>query len=141
MVNKLYDQFVSEMVQKQIKLIDLSYKLTHQDICRLCKYINSSIFGNTCVCWNGYISNINHSYKNPSINFYFKGKKMSLHRLLYINFVGELTSSNYIKIKCNNKRFCCSINCMEKYDYKNIPQKEEINIKNNVSNHNLNIDF
>ena len=47
-----------------------------------------------------------HSY----INFYYSGKKYALHRLLYNNFIGILSDSEYIKFKCANKGICCNIN-------------------------------
>lgn len=92
---------------------------------RICKYIDTSIFDkNKCCLWNGYITNINNSNKGTYVNFYFRNKKVALHRLLYSNFVAPLNSSEYLKFNCDNKGICCNINHYEKYKYS----------KNNVGN-------
>ena len=85
---------------------------------RICKYIDTSIFDNNqCCIWNGYITNINNSNKGTYVNFYFRNKKVALHRLLYSNFVAPLSSSEYLKFNCDNKGICCNINHYEKYKY------------------------
>ena len=35
---------------------------------------------------------------------------MALHRLLYINFIGQLYSNSYLEFTCPNKGVCCNIN-------------------------------
>ena len=54
------------------------------------------------------------------INFYFKGKKCALHRLLYLNYVGKLENKEYLKYKCKNKGVCCNINHFNKITKKKI---------------------
>jgi hypothetical protein len=64
---------------------------------------------NECILWNGYITHNKIDY----INFYFKGKKCALHRLLYINFKGKLNDNDYLEYICQNKYNrgkCCNIN-------------------------------
>ena len=70
---------------------------------------------------------IKNEEKNSYINFYFNGKKHALHRLLYINYIGELLDSEYIKFKCSNKGKCCNINHFYKItkDDDNIIIKED----------------
>jgi hypothetical protein len=64
---------------------------------------------NECILWNGYITHNKIDY----INFYFKGKKCALHRLLYVNFKGKLNDNDYLEYICQNKSNrgkCCNIN-------------------------------
>ena len=35
---------------------------------------------------------------------------MALHRLLYINFIGNLHDNSYLQFTCKNKGACCNIN-------------------------------
>ncbi len=73
---------------------------------------------NECILWNGYITHNKIDY----INFYFKGKKCALHRILYINFKGKLKDNDYLEFICpdpNNKGKCCNINHIIKKNSKN----------------------
>ena len=58
----------------------------------------------------GAVVMIKNDDKSSYINFYYNGKKFALHRLLYINYIGELNDSEYIKFNCSNKGKCCNIN-------------------------------
>jgi len=127
------ESLINEMIEKQLPTIVLSNKLTYSDICRISNFIDTSIFSeNDCCLWKGYITNPS---KRPSILFFFNKKKTSLHRLLYINFVGPLDSNSYLRFICSNKGRCCCIYCMKKFDY--IVRK----IKNNNINQNINLDL
>jgi len=123
---------------------------------RICKYIDTSIFDKEMCCiWSGYITNMNNSNKGTYVNFYFRNKKVALHRLLYSNFVAPLDSSEYLKFNCENKGICCNINHYEKYKYsknygitkkepkKNEPKKEipDISITTGDDENKLIIDF
>ena len=83
---------------------------------------------NECILWKGYITHNKIDY----INFYFKGKKCALHRILYINFKGKLNDNDYLEYICtdkSNKGKCCNIN--------HIVKKRNINniqLKNNSPN-------
>jgi len=119
---------LKELSKKQLKDVPPKWKLGMNDIKRISKYIDSSIFSDDkCVIWNGYITNDNNIYKASYVNFYFKNKKVALHRLLYSNYVSPLKDNEYLKYKCNNKGKCCNINHYEKYTYmdKNICEKEQ----------------
>lgn len=124
------NSIISEMIRNQRKNIESDKKLSFQDIKRIVKFIPKSIFLDTCSCWNGYITNKNNSKKGTYINFYFNKKKKALHRILFINYKGELNENEYIRYKCKNKGFCCSLNCM----YKISIQKDN---KNTNKNNNL----
>ena len=67
--------------------------------------------------WTGYITNANNINKGTYVNFYFRNKKVALHRLLYSNFVAPLDSTEYLKFTCVNKGVCCSVYHYEKFKY------------------------
>ena len=119
--NKIF----KELIAKQIK-VNNSNKLSVQDIKRISKNIVTSIFNlNECSIWDGYITNLNVKNRGTYINFYFKKKKVALHRLLYNNYVSVLNKDEYIKYTCENKGKCCNINHMKKYKY-NKPKVDNI---------------
>jgi len=97
-----------ELIQNQRKNILIDKKLNLSDLKRISTYLTKSIFSNECSIWTGYIT----QFKNDSyyINFYFNGKKVALHRLLYNNFLGDLDDSEYLKYNCENKGKCCNLN-------------------------------
>ena len=138
--NELKDNndFFNELLKKQIKCISNKKKLNYNDIKRISKLIKSSIFDKkNCSIWCGYITNENNSLKGTYINFYFNKKKIALHRLLYINYIGILTDNEYLKFSCENKGKCCNIHHMKKYTYNN--KTDELNnssISNNKSSNN-----
>jgi hypothetical protein len=68
--------------------------------------------------WSGYITNDKNINKGVYINFYYNKKKIALHRLLYANYVGEISDKEYIKYNCINKGKCCNIHHMSKFTYK-----------------------
>ena len=119
--NKIF----KELIAKQIKVNNIN-KLSVQDIKRISKNITISIFSlNECSIWDGYITNLNVKNRGTYINFYFKKKKVALHRLLYNNYVTVLNKDEYIKYTCENKGKCCNINHMKKYKY-NKPKVDNI---------------
>lgn len=100
---KLFDQ----MINQQRKNIPEEYKLYYKDMKRIIKKIDSSIFNENCTIWKGYIT----FNKNYYVTFYLHNKKTSLHRILYINFIGDLFDNTYLTFKCKNKG-CISLNCI-----------------------------
>ena len=112
------NELLKELIMKQLKNVSQYKKLQYTDLKRVCKYINTSIFDeNNCCMWTGYVTNANNSNKGTYINFYFRKKKAALHRLLYSNFVGELTDNEYLKFSCENKGTCCNIRHLRKFKY------------------------
>lgn len=112
------NEIFKELIKRQLPDVPSQWKLNINDMKRICKYIDTSIFDkNNCCMWNGYITNMNNSNKGTYVNFYFRNKKVALHRLLYSNFVAPLDSSEYLKFNCDNKGICCNINHYEKYKY------------------------
>lgn len=117
------NELLKELMFRQLKNIPSDKKLQYQDLKRICKYISSSIFDETSCCsWDGYVTNANKSNKGTYVNFYFRKKKAALHRLLYINFIGELSDDEYLKFNCENKGVCCNIRHIKKFKY---AQKEK----------------
>ena len=109
---------LDELINHQIREVPFQKRLKYKDLTRIVKYIDSSIFDEeNCALWKGYITNINNSYKGLYINFYFRKKKIALHRLLYANFKGHIDDDEYIKFSCPNKGKCCNINHMIKFRY------------------------
>jgi hypothetical protein len=112
------NEIFKELIREQLSDVPTQWKLNINDMKRICKYIDTSIFDKKICCiWNGYITNMNNSNKGTYVNFYFRNKKVALHRLLYSNFVAPLDSSEYLKFNCDNKGICCNINHYEKYKY------------------------
>jgi hypothetical protein len=143
-------KILNEMLSRQLKNVQLAKKFTYKDIMRIVKHIDKSIFGKQCCIWKGFIANEKPN-KSPYINFYFREKKLALHRLLYSNYVNTLSSNEYIKYSCKNKGKCCTLNHMIKYEKEDNEnnenndddddddgekeEKEENNIDNNKRDH------
>lgn len=124
--------FLKDLIDNQLHDVNLYKKLYYNDLKRISKFINSSIFNkNKCSLWTGYITNKNNMKRGTYINFYFNKKKIALHRLLYLNYIGNITKNEYIKFNCVNKGRCCNINHMIKYMY-------EINETNTMINSSTN---
>lgn len=121
------NEILIELINRQRKNVPFDKRLYCNDMKRISKFLTTSIFLNTCSCWTGYITNLKNYKKGTYINFYFRKKKKALHRLLYINFVDDLRDNEYIKFMCNNKGFCCSVNCMRKipFNKKSLPIEDE----------------
>ncbi len=111
-------KLLKELIQRQLKDVPHDKKLQYNDLRRICKYVGTTLFDeNCCSKWTGYVTNINNSNKGLYINFYFRKKKVALHRLLYANFVGHISDDEYIKFTCENKGFCCNIAHFKKFKY------------------------
>jgi hypothetical protein len=125
-----------ELKYKQITTVPSSKKLRSDDLHRIIQHTDNSIFDDEkCSLWTGYITNLNNKKKGTYVNFYFKKKKkVPLHRLLYANFKGHISDSEYIKYSCPNKGICCNINHMIKFTYSE--SNNEINIDDDKSKNN-----
>jgi len=101
-----------ELIDNQRKDCNLAVRLRLSDLKRIVKYIDTSIFDTKrCCIWRGSIIN-NKKRNSIYINFYFHRRKISLHRLLFANYIDGLKKNEYIKYNCNNKGRCCNINHM-----------------------------
>lgn len=130
-------KILNELISSQRDETPIDRKLRYKDLCRITKYIATSIFDqNDCCLWDGYITNLTNISKGTYINFYFRNKKVALHRLLYENFVEIMDDDEYLKYTCENRGKCCNVKHMIKYKYNNedskhIKHHEDDNINNN----------
>lgn len=127
-------KIIRELVAKQLVNVPPHRRLLYKDLCRISRYIHTSIASEEdCCIWNGYVTNTKNS-RGSYINFFFRNKKVALHRLLYENFVGELNDNYYIKFSCECKDSngtCCNINHMIKYKYNT--QCENVDVEKKVT--------
>ena len=126
------DEILSELAKNQRRDVSTSKKLQYTDLKRIAKNLGTSIFDENCSIWKGYITNAKNISKGVYINFYFRGKKYALHRLLYNNFVGDLNDDEYIKFSCVNKGKCCNVNHLVKYKYIEIDETSDEVICGNI---------
>lgn len=120
-------EIMNELVLNQRQNIPNNRTLTFSDLKRIAKNIDKSVFDKKeCNIWKGYVTKKPNN-RGTYVNFYFKKKKLALHRLLYINFVGELENDEYLKFTCKNKGVCCNVNHMKKLRYDK--EKKVISIK------------
>lgn len=124
------NKILVELLEKQKKDVDNNIKLQYDDLRRITKYINTSIFSNNCCVWTGHVANTNNKKKCKYINFYFKNKKVALHRLLYSNYIGPLKKKEYLKFSCNNRGLCCNVTHLEKHKYSTISNDDKSQKKN-----------
>jgi hypothetical protein len=126
------------LIKNQRLNIPFDKKLSYTDLKRISKYLDSSLFNNNeCVLWSGYITTIKHDETKSYINFYYNGKKFALHRLLYINYIGDLHDSEYIKFNCVNKGKCCNIKHFYKIQHDK-DKDEHINSNNKDKDEHIN---
>jgi hypothetical protein len=134
-------KILDELITKQLKNIPIERKLHNKDLRRIVKYINSSIFDEEkCCMWNGYVTNETNSKRGTYVNFFFRNKKVALHRLLFENFIEPIGDDYYLKFSCDDNLSegkCCNINHMIKYKY-NSSQKNENDNENENENINKN---
>ena len=136
------DNILCKLIKNQKQNISLEKKLTFSDLKRISSNLSNDIFDDNCSLWNGYVTNLNSKKNNCYISFFYKNKKIALHRLLYINFIDELKDDEYLKFNCENKGKCCSLNhlaksCVETenkyYINKKNAKQEATNIENIIN--------
>ena len=133
--NILIDSYFRELVNNQLIHVPTEKKLQLSDKKRIARHITSSIFDKTkCALWTGYITNANNICKGLYVNFYFRKKKVALHRLLYANYVGTITDDIYLKFNCENRGKCCNIHHMNIFKYITNDKPEDDNKDDNKEN-------
>ena len=136
MTNIVKKNLLSELMANQLKNMTPSKRLRYKDLTRISKNLSSTIFGKSkCSIWEGYVTNINNEKKGVYINFYFKQKKVALHRLLYANFVGEIDDNEYLKFSCDNRGKCCNVNHLIKYEKNQVDDVKVEDSKPKVEHH------
>lgn len=123
-------EILSKLIKNQRNDLPLEKKLAFTDLTRISNNLPSDIFSDECCIWSGYITNLKSKKKNCYVSFFYKNKKVSLHRLLYANYIGAINDNEYIKFKCNNKGTCCTLNHMKKV----ATEKEAENTEDELSN-------
>jgi hypothetical protein len=126
------NKILVELINNQIDNIDNKKKLDIRSLQRISRNIDDSIFGDKCVIWQGYITYI-ESTNVHYVNFFFDGKKHALHRLLYLNFIGDVKANEYLKYNCANKGKCCNINHIYKINSKKTLDFEKNKIEDNIN--------
>ena len=121
------NKILVELINNQLDDIENKKKLDVKSLQRISRNIEDSLFGDKCVIWQGYITYI-ESTNVHYVNFFFNGKKHALHRLLYLNFIGDVKSNEYLKYSCPNKGKCCNINHIYK-----INSKKTLDLEKNTS--------
>ena len=136
-MTNLQKDLLNELIKKQRKNTPQSVLLGFKDLNRIVNNIDKSIFDNECTIWKGFI----HSYKNNYyINFFYKGSKKNLSRLLYYNFVGKIEESEYIKTTCENGGKCCNIKHYQKFKKEhNNNIHDNMGIQNSINENNEDI--
>jgi hypothetical protein len=121
------NKILVELINNQLEDVENKKRLDVKSLQRISRNIEDSLFGDKCVIWQGYITYI-ESTNVHYVNFFFNGKKHALHRLLYLNFIGEVNTNEYLKYSCPNKGKCCNINHIYK-----INSKKTLDLKKNTS--------
>ncbi len=131
------NKILIELVNNHKQNIENEKKLDVKSLQRISRNVEGSLFEDKCILWQGYITYIS-STDVHYINFFFNGKKHALHRLLYLNFIGDVKKNEYLKYTCNNKGKCCNINHIIKINSKKTLELEnsvnETNIEDNKKN-------
>lgn len=112
----MQDDIFETLLNKQKTNLDPKRRLEFKDIKRLTKYIDFNFFSpDECCHWR-----LTPKATKPKkyITFYFNGKKVSLYRLLYYNFVGDINDNEYIRLSCGYKGSCVNYNHFNKFLHK-----------------------
>lgn len=92
---------IISLQRKNIKASGNYDKMRHTDIIRLLRHVNNlDINTDYCVLWKG-------ECKRKIGIVSFRGKKVSLLRLLYHNFMDRVEAGDIIRLKCNRQKCCC----------------------------------
>lgn len=107
---------LGKLMDCQRKELVSTNRLDYNDLKRLTKYVNDKFFTDECCIWAG--STSSKKVSSRYITFYFKKKKVSLYRILYYNFEGDISDDEYIRSMCPNKGICCNVKHLQKFKYK-----------------------
>ena len=81
-----------------------------------------------------------YKFKHRVFRKHFNKKKHALHRLLYLNYIGEVKPNEYLKYKCENKGKCCNINHIYKINNKKHLEIDKSDTKLEESKKDLNLE-
>lgn len=138
MINSINNKndILGNLIKHQKENTEIKSKLSLSDLKRLTNNLSKDIFNDECSVWEGPILMANNK---EYISFFINGKKISLNRILYKNYIGNLDDNEYLKYTCTNKGSCCSLKHIYKINKKvqkqNIPENlPEIIIPKKKSN-------
>lgn len=129
------NKILVELVNNQKQDVENDKKLDVKSLQRISRNVEGSLFGDKCIIWQGYITYIS-STDVHYINFFFNGKKHALHRLLYLNYIGDVKKNEYLKYTCPNKGKCCNINHIIKINSKKTLELEDSSCKSSLEEKN-----
>ena len=126
MINSINNKndILANLIKNQKEHTELKSKLSLSDLKRLTNNLSKDIFNDECSVWEGPILMANNK---EYISFFINGKKISLNRILYKNYIGNLDDNEYLKYTCPNKGRCCSL----KHIYKINKKIQKQNIQEN----------
>lgn len=105
------EELLKTLIDKQRKNIPDEDRLEVKDIRRLVKFLQDTIFNeHGCTGWDGYYCKT--FKKCTGITFFFKKEKRMIHRLLYINYKGDIPNNCFIRFTCPTGPYCCNVNHM-----------------------------
>ncbi len=141
MINSINNKnkILEKLIKNQIEHVELKSKLFLPDLKRLTNNLSKDIFCDDCTLWEGPVLVANNK---EYISFFINGKKISLNRILYKNYIGDLHDNEYLKYTCINKGRCCSLKHLYKIN-KNVKEnnveedKKEVVIENKKKNSNI----
>lgn len=132
------NNILENLIKNQSEHVELKSKLLLSDLKRLTNNLSKDIFCDECSLWEGPVLVANNK---EYISFFINGKKVSLNRILYKNYIGELNDKEYLKYSCSNKGRCCSLKHLYKINKKikenNLEEKKEEIIENKKKNSNI----
>jgi len=137
MINSINNKniILENLIKNQKEHIELKSKLSLSDLKRLTNNLIKDIFNDECSLWEGPIMSANNK---EYISFFINGKKVSLNRILYKNYIDELYDREYLKYSCKNKGRCCTLKHLYKVNKKvkeqKVVEKEIIKEKKKISN-------
>ena len=128
MINSINNKnsILENLIKKQKEHVELKSKLLLSDLNRVTNNLSKDIFSDECSLWDGPILVANNK---EYISFFINGKKVSLNRILYKNYVGELYDKDYLKYSCINKGRCCSLQHIYKINKKVKEEKKKEIVK------------
>lgn len=114
--------------RKEVPDIGLYGKLDFEDLKRIDRCISGDpLKSNKCCLY------LRKLVKNSYSTFSFRGKKTSILRILYHNYIDDIKPNSRIKYSCENKGLCCNLNHFKVIEVEETPEIEE-NIEKNVEN-------
>lgn len=121
------NNILENLIKNQKDNIEIKSKLSLSDLKRLTNNLLTDIFCDECSLWKGPILVANNK---EYISFFINGKKISLNRILYKNYIDDLQEKEYLKYSCINKGRCCTLKHFYKVNKEvKIPLVENENIQ------------